>query len=452
MKKIINKTILFALCSTAVVACKPTFDEPKATSGSVDFSKFVMIGDGTPGGYADACLNREAQLAAYPNLLAEQFKLVGGGEFIQPLVEVGKSYGFENNKANSIYVLGYHTFCNSDKPELYPEPTYTISLVDIITFTVTPAPVGQRYNNLAAQGAKLIYINKNSAWQGTSDTYWKKISRSNNMDTTMVQDAKLQKPTFLGINIGTVDAMRYAKSGGDQDNGDDDFITPVNRFRDSLYSAFNVLTAKNTNGLKGFITNIIDLNSFPYVTYIKYNGLILDDVKAAELNTFWAGKFSFHAGKNNYVISDPAVAGGVRQIKDDEFILIEIPQDSLRCYGLGGKLPIRPRWVLDRDEIKKQKEAVDSYNEIIKACALAYGFAYVDGNKAMKLVKDRRLYSGIDLNTDFVNGNQFTIDGLNISPFGQALLANNCIVEINNKYGSTVPFIDATKIRSVKFK
>ncbi len=84
-----------------------------------------------------------------------------------------------------------------------------------------------------------------------------------------LSDCMAQNPTFVTINIGGVDVLRYAKSGGNQDGGDDDKITPQGRFHDSLYSMMNILTANNTNGLKGVILNIIGVNSFPYFTFNK---------------------------------------------------------------------------------------------------------------------------------------------------------------------------------------
>ena len=458
MKNFIHKSLLIALCSSAIVACKPTLDVPVVVPGSADFSKYISIGDGTPGGYADASLNREAQLAAFPNLLAQQFKLVGGGEFIQPLVAEGKSYGFENNQPFTKYDLHYVKFCDG-KTELYPQQLYTISLIDILQFKVSPVPTpttpAPYYNNLAAQGTKIIYLNKKPTWNGTSDTYWKKISSTGATTgagaATMLSDALAQKPTFVSINVGTVDVYRYAKSGGNQDKGNDDFITPLDQFHDSLYSIMNALTANATNHVKGVINNIIGIESFPYITYIKYDGLILDDTKAAALNTFYNGQFNFHAGRNAYVIYDPTASNGKRQITADEHILIEIPQDSLRCYELGGKVPIWERWVLDATELNTIKSTVTEYNSMLKAAADAYNFAYTDNYTAMKDVVKGTQFEGIKLSSEFVNGNQFSLDGLNISPLGQAVQANSCIVAINAKYGSTLPMVDATMTKGVIF-
>jgi hypothetical protein len=452
MKNFIHKSLLFALCSSAIVACKPTLDTPTIVPGSADFSKFISIGDGTAGGYADASLNRDAQLAAFPNLLAKQFELVGGGVFIQPLVAEGKSYGFENNKPFTKYDLHYVKFCDG-KTELYPEQLYKITLGDILGFKVSPVPTpttpAPYYNNLAAQGTKMIYVNKKPAWNGTSDTYWKKISSA--AGATMLSDAIAQKPTFVSINVGTVDVYRYAKSGGNQDKGTDDFITPFAQFHDSLYSIMNAITANAKNHVKGVINNIIGVESFPYITYIKYDGLILDQAKADALNTFHNNQFNFHAGRNAYVIYDATAPNGKRQINADEHILIEIPQDSLRCYNLGGKLPIRGRWVLDATELNTIKSTVTEYNTLLKAAADAYNFAYTDNFTAMEDVVRGTQFQGVKLTSEFVNGNQFSLDGLNISALGQVAQANSCIVAINAKYGSTLPMVDASTTKGIIF-
>jgi hypothetical protein len=69
----------------------------------------------------------------------------------------------------------------------------------------------------------------------------------------------------------------------------------------------------------------------------------------------------------------------------------------------------------------------------------------------MELVVKGTQFEGIKLTSEFVNGNQFSLDGLNISQFGQVAQANSCIVAINAKYGSTLPMVDATLAHGVIF-
>jgi hypothetical protein len=61
------------------------------------------------------------------------------------------------------------------------------------------------------------------------------------------------------------------------------------------------------------------------------------------------------------------------------------------------------------------------------------------------------MYNGIGMNTQYVSGGIFSLDGINLTPRGNALLANEIIKSINSKYGSTIPQVDATKYRSIIF-
>src|SRR5690606_162286 len=90
----INKYKWLMLClGTLVVACTadekdPTVDEEPAVviSGEANFSKFVSIGNSLTAGYTDGALFIAGQENSFPNILAGQFALAGGGEFNQPMM------------------------------------------------------------------------------------------------------------------------------------------------------------------------------------------------------------------------------------------------------------------------------------------------------------------------------------------------------------------------------
>jgi hypothetical protein len=58
------------------------------TAGSADFSKYVALGDSFAAGFSDNALFIEGQKGAYPNILAQQFALVGGGALLKGLPEL----------------------------------------------------------------------------------------------------------------------------------------------------------------------------------------------------------------------------------------------------------------------------------------------------------------------------------------------------------------------------
>ena len=66
-------------------------DGSPLTAGSADFSKYVAIGDSFAAGYSDGALFIEGQKGAYPNILASQFSLVGGGDSVAFVKQFGYS-------------------------------------------------------------------------------------------------------------------------------------------------------------------------------------------------------------------------------------------------------------------------------------------------------------------------------------------------------------------------
>src|SRR4051812_41321112 len=109
MQTIVYKSFLAALAVSAFVSCKPDQKAPDPGKGSLDVSKYVAIGNSITSGFADGALYYDGQMVSYPNLLAQQFKLIGGGEFVQPLVPIS-SVGV-GSTINARSVLGYKTDC-----------------------------------------------------------------------------------------------------------------------------------------------------------------------------------------------------------------------------------------------------------------------------------------------------------------------------------------------------
>jgi hypothetical protein len=80
--------VVFISCSDDdfVPETTPPTEPITFTSGSADFSKYVSIGNSLTAGFSDAALFQSGQVASFPNMLASNFALVGGGEFNIPLM------------------------------------------------------------------------------------------------------------------------------------------------------------------------------------------------------------------------------------------------------------------------------------------------------------------------------------------------------------------------------
>jgi len=75
--------------------------ELRGDPGSVDFSKYVAVGNSLTAGLMDAALFTSGQQNSFPNILAQQFQIngVGGGTFNQP--DINSTTGF-NISLNAI--------------------------------------------------------------------------------------------------------------------------------------------------------------------------------------------------------------------------------------------------------------------------------------------------------------------------------------------------------------
>ncbi len=90
-----NYLVLSVLAGLFLVSCiddnspgspgTPMEPEPvEYTSGSADFSNYVAVGNSLTAGYSDAALFMDGQDASFPNMLAGNFALAGGGNFTIP--------------------------------------------------------------------------------------------------------------------------------------------------------------------------------------------------------------------------------------------------------------------------------------------------------------------------------------------------------------------------------
>ncbi|MDE0774508.1 MAG: G-D-S-L family lipolytic protein, partial [Ulvibacter sp.] len=81
---------MIGLLAIGLVSCEPEFenavtDEGFYDAGDADFSNYVALGNSLTAGFADNALFVSGQQDSYPNIMAQQFSFVGGGDFTQPL-------------------------------------------------------------------------------------------------------------------------------------------------------------------------------------------------------------------------------------------------------------------------------------------------------------------------------------------------------------------------------
>jgi lysophospholipase L1-like esterase len=89
------------------------------------------------------------------------------------------------------------------------------------------------------------------------------------------------------------------------------------------------------------------------------------------------------------------------------------------------------------------------YNQIIKNQAEAYGFAHVDANTFLKNITRGSYFDAIATSASYLSGGAFSLDGVHLTPRGNALAANEFIKAINGKYGTKIPVLNPGQFKGV---
>ncbi|WP_130736914.1 G-D-S-L family lipolytic protein [Flavobacterium sp. J27] len=283
-----NKFIYLAVLAAGFASCEPEFDNPVSTddysAGEADFSTYVAIGNSLTAGYMDGTVYKSGQANSFPNLLAKQFSVVGGGAFTQP------SYDDDINNYGGLTLGGVpiaSTRLVIDAAEGRPENITGNSSIEVSNLQATA------YNNMGIPGAKSFHLgvagygNLAGVALGQANPYF--VRHATSPTATVLGDAMSKNPTFFTNWIGNNDVLSYSTNGGaasstnvydntpaaDHNNtsnldpttyGGND-ITNSNVFESVYSTLINTLTS---GGAKGVVATIPNVTSIPYFTTVPY--------------------------------------------------------------------------------------------------------------------------------------------------------------------------------------
>jgi len=320
------------------------------------------------------------------------------------------------------------------------------------------------FNNIGVPGARSVDLL--FPGYGQLNNYYGRFAENPQTDAIIGEVDKLPF-TFFSLWIGNNDVLGYALAGGEiNPMNPTTAITPEQQFSGAYDAIIASLTAGNQ---KGAIANIPDITSIPFFTTVKYNALQLDADQAGQLNAAYAPynaaidqfqlpvpKIEFSAGYNAFIIADTNqpynLLGGFRQIGANELILLSCPQDSLFCAGWGSQKPIPAQFTLIGHEVENIENAINAFNDKIRDVSVLNNLAHVDLNKAMSTLSTEGLIiDGVELNATFVQGNIFSLDGIHLTPVGNAMVAHYFIAAINQAYGASLPQVNITDYAAVQY-
>ena len=502
-----NTIKYMALVALGLVACEPEFDnsveenEGFYTNGEADFSNYVALGNSLTAGFADNALYIRGQENSYPNILAQQFSHVGGGEFTQPLMNDNLGGlllgGNQIQDTRLILELGAG---GSPAPDNIPgDPTTEIT-------NTLSGP----FNNMGVPGAKSFHLVApgygNVANLPSANPYFVRFRSSEN--ATVLEDALAQNPTFFSLWIGNNDVLSYAVSGGTGVNqignldpstyGSND-ITDPNVFAQVFSSQVSALMQSASGGV---VLNIPNVTDTAFFNTVPNDALVLDASQATSLTAYFSAvsqvfagvlmsqgvpqeqavalasqyAITFNEGPNRFIIDVPVTQAnplGFRQMTEDELIQLQVDQEALQNgYGsvvitpmveqvlailMQGGTPspeevnilfsavsgLDDGDVLDSAEITEIETATAAFNATIENVAQAHGLAYVDANALLNQVADGGIvFDGGMVTSEFATGGAFSLDGIHLTPRGYAIVANRIIEAVNSTYNSTVPMVN----------
>ncbi len=426
----------FATAILSLSACDKDITTPPANnSGSADFTRYIAVGNSITSGFANNGLYLAGQQMAFPNLLAGQMKLAGGGSFTSPYFSADQSDG-----SGYLKLSGF----NSDGTPIIVPVADKLAVRGQTTISGIPVTLYTKYsgdiNNYGVPGIRLSDVT--NPFYGNFNGFYERLLPGNaGSNSTAYLDFVTAKPfTFFTCWLGNNDALGYATSDGVTATS---ALTPKDDFG-KLYVA--TIAALTKTGAKGVVTTIPDVTAIPYFHYITVQALLAGAQKVSPVFTSIYIQALDDSG--NYITRAATNADDIMLTFDPKQLGTTVNNQPL--YGLSPTNPLSSAAVLDVKEIAKVQDYVISYNAAIKSAAATYNLPVFDAYMLLNGLKNGVTQDGVTLNTSFITGGFFSLDGVHFTPRGNAYVADEIIKVINAKYGSTIPALNISSYNPVK--
>jgi GDSL-like Lipase/Acylhydrolase len=375
---------------------------------NADFTKYIAVGNSLTAGVSNSGLYNESIKNSYPNLIAQQLKLVGGGNFALPLFAVG-----QENGTGYLKFKGYNGFI----PNIVQEITNT-AIVSVQPPKLSKF-VGEN-QNLGIPSMKMADVDNKAI--SRSNIFFDRILADNAPPISYLQLIEGSNPTFFSCWLGNNDVLTYATSGGVNP------ITDKALFTTNLKKMLDLLTK---NGAKGVVANIGDVVTIPAITLLSSFRPLFTSTK-------------FYIQTKN----------GVREGTIKDFLLLPTNLNTLDINGVAAKgTKITEPWadneVLDIDEIAIVQKATNEFNGIIAAEAKNRNLALMDAYSFLNKVKAGFSENGDTVDASFISGGVFSLDGAHLTAKGNAFAANEYIRAINSYYKTSIPLLDTKLYKGV---
>lgn len=383
--------------------------------------RYVAIGGSLTAGVRDGGYFNEGILTSYPNLIARQMKLQ---KFVQPLFDATDYNGFGRKIRTGFNPTG------GKVPKLN-------DISNNIGITISGTDFNFKKVNTVVDNFAIPNGKYHS--QGTEGAFYRDLKYQNGilkkyserfLTNGVGSELLNQKFDIMTFEFGINDILDYILKGTD-------YMRSSGLENSYLESDlwFDLLSKKKIYGL---ILNVPDVLDFPYFTQISY-----DEV--------------FSGIPNDYIESDAGrIFKDKRKNSTDIIFLPNSRVDSLSSIkvhpalkvGLDNKSLLRGNNFLIKQEIADIRDAPIKLNSELERYSKKVNFLMVDLYSIYK-----KINAGVFVTDDGIRVNNkifFSIDGINPTSFGQALIANEVIKILNQNYKSEIPLIKTSEYLEVK--
>jgi hypothetical protein len=507
MKTKFNSNLLLLISSFLALSCEgdKLIEQRKSSApvvvapspGTANFSKYVAIGSSTSAGFTDGALYPAGQSYSFPNIIAGQLALAGGGQFNQPLISSGDGFSGSTNTDGS---LRGRSYINST-------PGAPVSQV-ILFKTGSPLTTSTgSISNFGVPGARLI--DAAVAGYGAANPFFGRFQ--SNASASILSDAVAANSSIFTFWMGDNDVLGYALNGG----AAGETFNPINPSTLTSTDAFSaaigaIFTSLSQENKPGFVLNIPPITTLPFfqvttsLTAAGFRIVPLDAATATAFNGAYAAyngglqaavtaglltdterirrTIQFVGGNNAPVITDESLTSlsalglpSIRQADaNDRYPLtaiqvigtLQTPGNPSSVIGVG--VPVPDQFTLTLSEQVNIITRTAQLNGIIAAQVASRSnltlvdthplYANLFGLTATQATQLALTPAGISaadgvlgirvgsatlvplsLSPSSLFSSIFSSDGIHPNGQGAALVANEVIKSINQRFGATVP-------------
>jgi lysophospholipase L1-like esterase len=413
-----------ASLALAAVAVTPLF----AARGHADFTRYVALGTSYGAGVESNSLVISHQQWSYPAIIARQAGLQVGPECI----------GQATNPL--CWQIPYVS-----QPGIGPE----LELRSISPLVIAPksgtngSPMNlnlpKPYNNLAIPGARvhdLLTLTGAQPATNTQTSFAQFILRGLG---TPVQQALVQHPTFITLEIGGNDVLGAVLAGTPA------ALTPIADFRADYATLLDALIAGAPDA--GMVAmSVADVAAVPFASTIPPVLVNPATNQPVIVN-----------GAPVFFVADLG-GGNIGQLTPGSLVTLGASSLLASGYGIPAALapafpnlpnvgkPLPDAVVLTPAELTAIQTRVNEVNQAIDELAGARNIPVVHLTPLLNRVKAGVTMAGVTIRTNFITGGFFSYDGFHPSDIGYLFIANEFIKTINDSYDTEIPLASISQL------